>query len=125
MFTRERKRAPRTVECQPRRLDVGHRTTARNSPVAGHLASSFAETNSRNKTVDTVKNRTKAVVERESSASRMRKALKGNELQTAGERIRTADVQLGKSKLRLQTLVTTALTCRFLGKNEDYKRLTG
>ena len=43
----------------------------------------------------------------------------------AGERIRTADVQLGNSMLRLQTLVRTALMCCFSVENEDCKRLTG
>ena len=43
----------------------------------------------------------------------------------AGERIRTADVQLGNSMLRLQTLVRAALMWCFSVENEDYKPLTG
>ena len=43
----------------------------------------------------------------------------------AGERIRTADVQLGNSVVRLQTLVNKTLMYCFSAENEDCKRLTG
>ena len=39
----------------------------------------------------------------------------------AGERIRTADVQLGNSEVGAQALVPQELTTRFAAENEDYK----
>ena len=46
-------------------------------------------------------------------------------LSKAGERIRTADVQLGNSSFRLQSLASKGLMAALAAKNEGFKWLAG